>query len=275
MGIFDREYYLDGLCISNQPIPFKGQYVYQPLIKDIFEIGTDEFFKKNIQPWCSSIDILPNAELFKKSNFNIFDLLLLNERDRQIVIDSLKYYLHLDDNDILFNVNNLAIPYLYIKKNIVNEVGNSAVEENDIWTSKDLLELQKIITFITNYKVMTKKDIKEKDEEEDEYDLDSIADNPELMKRFKHLIDANKLEEHKRQKEESKYFQLFNIFRYVLLAGRFNRNEVLNWNIYCLHDMYRCLEAKTQYMYDQLIFTNAMFDTKGHEFRSLQKRIIK
>lgn len=280
MSVWDKEYYIEGLSISNQPIPFKNQFIYHPIIKDVFNYGEDEFTKDHILLWCNSISassILSENDLIKGLNLNIFDLYLMNNGERTKLLNSLKYYLKLTDNDIIFNHNDMGTPYFYIDQDVVNRINNTEyiVEEKCIWTSKDLLEMQKIITFITNTKVLSKEDIKVKDDEEDEYDMDSLINDPELMAKFQDIIGINKINDYKKMKEQEKYTKIFNIFRYVLLVGHFTREELLSWNIYSLYDMYQSLQINDSYQFNSRLASSGMCDCKGVDLSSLPKRILK
>lgn len=276
----DTYYWINQLCLSDQPIPFYNINIYIPNMKDIMAL----------KPSCFNSLCIPFS--YSKDCFDVF-------RDIKI-FNTLDCFYYSSEKDISLGRNNIFYTLLYAisfftKINIKNikyynnkennghvEIVIEDLEKVDKYNmpfrfcldGNKFDELASIIRLICNLSLLTKEDMEKMNKKE--INKRFVADDPNMDKRIQEFYEGrrrfNKIKEKSKTKEE-KAIKLFNI--YQLVSNNWKSFDKVNeLNIYQLNNVYSYYNANINFKTDISIATSG-FASEKHKIRDIRLEIAK
>ncbi|WP_346938179.1 hypothetical protein [uncultured Clostridium sp.] len=262
-----QKYYYLGNCMIREPIDFYTEKIYQPIVRDIFKMGEDDY-KELLSPFILSRDLFSD----KPSDMRIFEILM---SDMQIIMSlksSLSYFMKIDIFEYIENDEGEIEKKENIKTFTVDDksIGRSRnkiiIKDKLIIDDDKFDELKSLILFMCNVKEITKTDL-DNGNEANEYKFK----DEEYGKKFDKLFKNRKKEKSKVNKK----VQLVNVYNYIVHAqDSIDYDRPLKWSIYQLYNSYQDLHKKenVKFIYD--VVSNGM-GSKDTKLQSLSETIVK
>lgn len=244
--------YLEGLIISNTPIPFYNYNIYQISVAEAFKIGEGNL-NDLILPFAITKDVI---EGFSDLDLGILDLLALVNDDKYIknIINMLSIVLRVDVCNIkAWNyIDESKMPRLEI------------IVEDNLWIDNfKFEEIKKIILKTTNSKEIDKKSLKSKS-----IDFEKQVDKNRFAKLFKGR--------ERECKKKNKSLKLYNIYNSVVHNQPIiDYEKVLQMTIYQLYNSFTSLNIKENHNYTMRLASSGMVDIKGLEIKPFSEKITK
>lgn len=258
----DRYFYL-GNCMIGEPINFYTEKIYQPIIKDIFKMGEDDY-SRLLTPFIIPIDFFQNIP----SDMSVYEATMCDTQLIASLMVSLSYFMKIDiveyiknEEDVTEKIENIKIYSVKDKK--TNRYRNQLIiKDRLIIDDEKFDELKTLILLICNVRELTKKD------------LESNKDVEKPINKSKEKLLKGRKENNKYSTEE-KRVKLVNVYNYVVHEPPMpDYNRYLNWTIYQLYNTYGNMMKKKNIQFTYDVITNGM-GTKDMKIESLADQIIK
>ncbi|MGL5152641.1 MAG: hypothetical protein ACRC7N_18970 [Clostridium sp.] len=248
----DEEYsdYIEGLCLSNQPIPFYNKKIRHLTVKELFLMGETKF-NSLILPYAITKEMIKGIETIDVS---LLDIIYNLDKHFLNAIQLIK---------IVFDIKDDDISVMPIYDNGINKI-NIMLNGDELLCidDKKFNELRTILLKICNTK-----ELKESVTNATTNFADKTYNN-----RFEKLY-KGRAKSNNKKKKINKFYNIYNCV--VHSENIIDYENKLNWNIYQLFNTYKTLNIKESHDYTMRLYSSGMVDTKGIEVKSLYEQISK